>query len=854
MGIDLERPSEELHRDKGNEVCCTEEAASSAAMTVQHDQENFRPKNTHLVSDGDRVPLSHHKFLEPHDGMEFESKEDAFSFYKEYANSIGFSVIIKASRRSRISGKFIDAKFVCTRYGSKQKSSVSETPEAVANIDGTNNIPIKKKRGRKNQSLSKTDCKACLHVKRGSDGMWVIHTFIKEHNHEIVPVQSYNVQGHRNLDQGHNNADAMHAVRDRTKKMCASMHRQSGVAKKLENNGSTNVGAQNLALDEQDAEVMLEYFLHMQDDNPNFFYALDLNQDQCLRNAFWIDAKPRLDYHHFCDAVFFDTAYIKNEYKLPLVTFIGVNHHFQFLLFGCALIADESKSTFVWLMRAWLRAMGGQAPKVILTDEDTALKEAVTEVFPDSRHCFCLWHVLSKIPEKLGSVIRRCEKFSTKFNKCILKSVTDEQFQKRWLKIVDRFDLRNDLWIQSLYEDHLRWVPVYMNSIFLAGISTMQRSESVCSILDKCMQRKTTLKEFLDQYKNILQEMGEDEAKADFETWHRKPGLKSPSPFGKQMAALYTHAIFKKFQIEVLGVVACHPKRESGNGEAATFRVQDFEENQDFTVFWNEKTSDTSCSCRLFEYKGILCRHIMIVLQMAGVYNIPSKYILKRWTKDAKSRETVRLVDSIESRVQRYTDICQRVFKLGDEGSLSQESFNLAFIALEKALRKCERVNSSIQYEVELCSPSNQDLNNFEEATQSNCAQKTNEKDESRRDKVQMEQEGLAISIHDSWQQMGQLNSRVATLDAYFSNHQVVPGVGQMNTISSIYSNQPGIQELGQLNTTAPMDNGPYLTQPRLHGLTQLHFRPQSLQNYFEMPESLQDLHEYNGDALPDIR
>nr|GMD98606.1 protein FAR-RED IMPAIRED RESPONSE 1-like [Ipomoea batatas] len=374
MGIDLERPSEELHRDKGNQVCCTEEAAASAAMTVQHDQKNFRPKDTHLVSDGDRVPLSHHKFLEPHDGMEFESKEDAFSFYKEYAKSIGFSVIIKASRRSRISGKFIDAKFVCTRYGSKQKSSVSETPEAVANIDGTNNIPIKKKRGRKNQSLSKTDCKACLHVKRGSDGMWVIHTFIKEHNHEIVPVQSYNVQGHRHLDQGHNNADVMHAVRDRTKKMCASMHRQSGVAKKLENNGSTN------------------------------------------------------------------------------------------------------------------------------------------------------------------------------------------------------------------------------------------------------------------------------------------------------------------------------------------------------------------------------------------------------------------------------------------------------------------------------------DLNNFEEATQSNCAQKTNEKDESRRDKVQMEQEGLAISIHDSWQQMGQLNSRVATLDAYFSSHQVVPGVGQMNTISSIYSNQPGIQELGQLNTTAPMDNGPYLTQPRLHGLTQLHFRPQSLQNYFEMPESLQDL------------
>nr|GMD97835.1 protein FAR-RED IMPAIRED RESPONSE 1 isoform X1 [Ipomoea batatas] len=57
----------------------------------------------------------------------------------------------------------------------------------------------------------------------------------------------------------------------------------------------------------------------------------DLNKDQWLRNAFWIHAKDWLDYHRFCDAVFFDTAYINNEYKLPSVTVIGVNHRFQLL-------------------------------------------------------------------------------------------------------------------------------------------------------------------------------------------------------------------------------------------------------------------------------------------------------------------------------------------------------------------------------------------------------------------------------------------------------------------------------------------------------------------------------------------
>lgn len=187
----------------------------------------------------------------------------------------------------------------------------------------------------------------------------------------------------------------------------------------------------------------------------------------------------------------------------------------------------------------------------------------------------------------------------------------------------------------------------------------MQRLESLTCPFDKYMQRKTTLKEFLNQYKLMIQEKYEDEAKADFETWHKQPGLKSPSPSGKQMASLYTHAIFKKFQVEVLGVVACHPKRESEDGSNVSFKVWDFEQNQHFIVLWNEKTSDTSCSCHLYEYNGFLCRHVMIVLQMSGVHIIPAKYILRRWTKNAKNKKVIKRIDATESWVQRYNDICQ---------------------------------------------------------------------------------------------------------------------------------------------------------------------------------------------------
>ncbi|XP_049383433.1 protein FAR-RED IMPAIRED RESPONSE 1 isoform X3 [Solanum stenotomum] len=834
MVMDLVLPSGD-HHEKENcgrhtcvriesargELCGTDGATVTASKSVYLGIENAGTSWNERTSNGanvlpstDSLAVNCYRNLEPHDGMEFDSKENAFSYYKEYAKSIGFSSIIKASRRSRISGKFIDAKFVCSRYGSKREPSTSGA-EPVPPADAAGSNPVKRKKGRINRSWSKTDCKACLHVKRRSDGRWVIHTFVQEHNHEIFPDWTSYPPGDRNIDLGKNDADAFHAIRGRTKKTYASTSRHSGVMKKVEKqkNGGTNSSPQSLAFDEGDAQVILEHFLCMQDENPNFFYALDLNQEKHLRNVFWIDAKSRLDCGNFSDVVLFDTTYVTNEYKLQFVPFIGVNHHFQSILLGCGLIADESKSTFIWLMRAWLRALGGQVPKVILTDQGKTLEEVIAEVLPESHHCFCLWHVLSKIQEKLGHVIRKHESFLSKFNKCILRSATNELFEKRWWKVIDRFDLRNDVWIKSLYEDRLRWVPTYMNKIFLAGMSTMQRAESVSSLLDKCILCKTTLKEFLDQYKKLLKEKCQGEANADFETRYEQPGLKSPSPFEKQMSTLYTHTIFKKFQVEVLGVVACHPKKENDDGENDTYRVQDFEVNQEFIVVWNERTSDTSCSCHLFEYNGFLCRHVMIVLQMAGVHNIPSKYVLRRWTKGAKSREKTRQVTLVDSRVQRYNDLCQRVFELGDEGSLSQESYNIVFSVLENFLRTCETVNDANLNESEPCSLPNQGLNDLEVFTDSNNPSKSNGKNIARKEKE------------------GQLGLGEPTMDYPFRSHSA-------------------IQPMGQLSTLASIEDGPYLSQPRLHGLGQVYFRPADAQNSFGVQDSLQESTVANTENL----
>lgn len=667
--------------------------------------------------------------FEPCNGIEFESHEAAYSFYQEYAKSMGFTTSIKNSRRSKKSKEFIDAKFACSRYG--------VTPESDG---GSSRRP----------SVKKTDCKASMHVKRRSDGKWIIHEFIKEHNHELLPALAYHFRIHRNVKLAEkNNIDILHAVSERTRKMYVEMTRKSGG---YQNAGfvQADMNAQSdkgryLGLDEGDAQVMLEYFKRIQKENPNFFYAIDLNEEQRLRNLFWVDAKSRSDYASFNDVVSFDTSYIKINDKLPFAPFVGVNHHFQSMLLGCAMVADETKSTFVWLMKTWLRAMHGQAPRVIITDQDNALKEAIEEVFPNTRHCYSLWHILEKIPETLAHVIKQHENFLSKFNKCIFKSWTDDKFDMKWWKMVTRFELHNDEWIRSLYDDRKKWVPTFMGDTFLAGMCTALRSESMNSFFDKYIHKKITLKEFVKQYGAILQNRYEEEAIADFDTWHKQPALKSPSPWEKQMSTVYTHAVFKKFQVEVLGVVGCQPKKESEDEATSTFRVQDCEKEEYFFVTWNETKSEVSCSCHLFEFKGFLCRHALIVLQICGLSSIPPHYILKRWTKDAKGRQsTADGTEKIQTRVQRYNELCKWAIELSEEGSFSEDTYNIAFRALVEALKNCVNVNNSITTAAE--SSSNfPNICETEEENQGSIVTKTVRKKTTNRKRK------VSVNIDDYW-------------------------------------------------------------------------------------------------------
>uniref|UniRef100_A0A8R7R3G5 Protein FAR1-RELATED SEQUENCE n=1 Tax=Triticum urartu TaxID=4572 RepID=A0A8R7R3G5_TRIUA len=53
-------------------------------------------------------------------------------------------------------------------------------------------------------------------------------------------------------------------------------------------------------------------------------------------------------------------------------------------------------------------------------------------------------------------------------------------------------------------------------------------------------------------------------------------------------------------------------------------------------VCYDTTSMTAKCSCKLFESKGIVCRHIIRVFRGAKINELPSLCILKRWKKNCK--------------------------------------------------------------------------------------------------------------------------------------------------------------------------------------------------------------------------
>ncbi|XP_035546643.1 protein FAR1-RELATED SEQUENCE 5-like [Juglans regia] len=464
-------------------------------------------------SDGDDI------IEEPKLGMEFNSFEDLFSYYRLYGKKYGFGVMTQRSERSEDqSVRYVT--LGCARGGKARiKSSNLANPRPTG----------------------KTDCKARINALR-VEGKMRLTTVHNTHNHGLSPMKSRFFRCNREV------SESVKRVLDTNDLAGIRLNKSYG---------SLVVGAggfENLPFLEKDCRNYIDKARHLR---------------------LGADPRSRAAYQYFGDVVTFDTTYLTNRYGMPFAPFVGVNHHGQSILLGAGLISSEDTETFTWL---------------------------------------CLWHILKKVPEKLGSYAAYRSGLKTQLMKCVYDTQTIEDFEKCWAEFINTYDLNDNAWLNSLYAERENW---------------------------------TNLKEFVDQFDSALKKKIENENHAEFQLFSQVIPCISKSPIEKKFQELYTNAKFREVQQQVIGVLDLDLSLLTSDGLKKNYLVEDEVCIEEFTkmviysVDFNEEDCNAKCSCGLFQMRGILCRHILAVFKSNGIKSLPHRYILDRWRKDIKRRYTL---------------------------------------------------------------------------------------------------------------------------------------------------------------------------------------------------------------------
>ncbi|XVF09094.1 hypothetical protein REPUB_Repub07fG0061500 [Reevesia pubescens] len=616
-------------------------------------RDEMQQKSKIKIKIGIRIPA-------PELGMEFSSEEDAYKFYKDYAKSIGFSVRKGKYQRSS-NGTIRKRNFLCSNEGFR--------------LNKTNSNAVRYRR-----KETRTGCEAMVQITNENE-KWIISHFVLKHNHNLAHIH--------NLQTSEDHL-TKHTIRK------AGMMQKAGdliCAKACNVDYNSYLGYQNLcSLNPEDVQGLINYLKQLQLDDPSFFYTLQVDSKSSITNFFWRDGRSKMDYQYFGDVVVLDTTFRVGLQSMICAPFLGLNHHRQYVLLGCALLLDESKDSFKWLFGTLMAAMGGQQPRTILTNECQAMANAIKEVLPDTQHHLGLWYIQQTAAEHLPELYQQSG-FKNLFNKCIFGCQSEEEFELLWDSLLEQYNLRETECLKTLHMLRKRWSPVFTRSTFSAGIQSTNDCKTIRTVFQSLMRENMTLPKFAQQYQQVAEEQRKNELDEDLCSNKTSPlMILKGSALEKQAADVYTCTMFKLFQEELRGCLSVAIEDIGNTGIVAAFKLKEEGQKDNIVKFCNSLNQIT-CSCKNYESVGILCVHILKVLNAQNVFQLPSQYILKRWTKSAKDSKVLNDHIGAAERSQKSLKVRKLMLKALNvitKSIASEESYKIVEDSLDTVLGKVD--------------------------------------------------------------------------------------------------------------------------------------------------------------------
>ncbi|RYR33913.1 hypothetical protein Ahy_A10g048586 [Arachis hypogaea] len=199
-----------------------------------------------------------------------------------------------------------------------------------------------------------------------------------------------------------------------------------------------------------DFKELLNYFMRMKEINLNLFHAINVDDANKFRSTLWVNARCRALYEYYGDVVLFDTTYKRNRYvclrmnyrlhTLSVSTTMGSLHLLVVLCWGTrrSLVLSECSRNE---LDVWKLYHVGSSP--------TSARPYL--ILPNTRHQWCIWHILKKITTKLESYAWYRE-INAKMSDVVQNSCSMDSFDIDWAEFIKEFDLGYNRWLSAEFE------------------------------------------------------------------------------------------------------------------------------------------------------------------------------------------------------------------------------------------------------------------------------------------------------------------------------------------------------------------------------------------------------------------
>ncbi|KAF5183436.1 hypothetical protein FRX31_026977 [Thalictrum thalictroides] len=121
------------------------------------------------------------------------------------------------------------------------------------------------------------------------------------------------------------------------------------------------------------------------------------------------------------------------------------------------------------------------------------------------------------------------------------------------------------------------------------------------------------------------------------------------------------------------------------------------------TIEFVSSDNIVKCSCRKFEFNGLLCAHVLKVLRIKNVQDLPSQYLLQRWKKDGVPDVVVDTAGNIlkasmnPSLTVRYSELSNITKNIIAKGSTSDTLSEIAKRGMKRVLDELKSASKALQ-------------------------------------------------------------------------------------------------------------------------------------------------------------